>query len=201
MARPKSQFGGRFSPLERHFCHRNRSGALQSDWPDTQLATWANSFDQGTKRIPNTAVRANTARQLTATVAVTHYFDLDRICRDCQQPFIFFAYEQKYWYEELGLRLEADCIRCVPCRKRHRKIADARRRYEVLFHIPEKTAEQALEMADCCLQLISDGVFTQKQTERIRMLLNIAKRLASEDQHLQVSSLYERVIAVEAKGG
>jgi hypothetical protein len=158
-------------------------------------------YDQGTKRIPNTAVRANTARQLTATVAVTHYFDLDRICRDCQRPFIFFADEQKYWYEELGLRLEADCVRCVPCRKRHRKIADARRRYEVLFHIPEKTAEQALEMADCCLQLVSDGVFTQKQTERIRMLLNIAKRLASEDQHLQVSSLYERVIAAEAKGG
>ena len=72
-------------------------------------------------RIPNTAVQADTSKQPTATVAVTHYFDSKRTCRDCQRPFLFFAEEQKYWYEELGFRLDADCIRCVECRKKHRK--------------------------------------------------------------------------------
>ena len=158
-------------------------------------------YDQGAKRIPNTAVNASPDRQLTATVAITHYFDLDRVCRDCLQPFIFFADEQKYWYEDLGFRLDADCVRCVQCRKRHRTIADARRQYETLFHILEKTTEQTLEMAACCLQLIADGVFTRKQTQRIRMLLNKAKRTASEIQCVQVSLLSARVSTIESQSG
>ncbi len=158
-------------------------------------------LDGGAKRIEETAVIADASRQLTATVAVTHYFDVDRVCRDCLQPFIFYADEQKYWYEELGLRLEIDCVRCVPCRKVHRNTAQIRQRYETLFHIPAKNADQAIEMASCCLQLLSSGIFTRKQTHRVRMLMNIAKRTASSEQLLQVSLLMDRLTELEAKGG
>jgi hypothetical protein len=74
-----------------------------------------------TERIPNTAVEADLSRQSRATVPVTHYYDVKRTCRDCARPFIFFADEQKHWYEELKLPLEADCVRCVPCRKTQRE--------------------------------------------------------------------------------
>ena len=49
-------------------------------------------------RIANTAIRADLARQKYTIAAVTHYLDVERSCRDCQRPFIFFAAEQKHWY-------------------------------------------------------------------------------------------------------
>ena len=76
-------------------------------------------------RVPGTAVVADVTRQRRATIHVTHYFDAKRECRKCGRPFLFFADEQKYWYEELAFPLEADCLECPPCRK-----DDQRRRLE-----------------------------------------------------------------------
>ena len=76
-------------------------------------------------RVPGTAVAADVTRQRRATVHVTHYYDAKRVCRQCERPFLFFADEQKYWYEELAFPLEADCLECPPCRK-----DDRRRRLE-----------------------------------------------------------------------
>ena len=42
-------------------------------------------------KIANTAIRADLTRQTPATIPITHYFDLERTCRDCGRPFIFFA--------------------------------------------------------------------------------------------------------------
>jgi len=74
-------------------------------------------------RIPNTAIASDLSRQTEATIPVTHYYDVKRQCRDCGKPFIFFAQEQKHWYEELKFPLEADCVRCSSCRKREQGIA------------------------------------------------------------------------------
>ncbi|QDT02186.1 hypothetical protein K227x_05570 [Rubripirellula lacrimiformis] len=68
------------------------------------------------ERVPDTAIVANTARQPNATFPVTHYFDLKRRCRDCDRPFLFFAEEQRYWYETLQFYLGVDCVRCIDCR-------------------------------------------------------------------------------------
>ncbi len=83
-------------------------------WPSGGL----HAFSARTKRIANTAIVADLSRQTAATMAVTHYFDLECNCRDCGRSFIFFAEEQKYWYEELGFGLDSDCVHCVECRKR-----------------------------------------------------------------------------------
>src|SRR5262245_27545254 len=53
-------------------------------------------------RIANTAIKADVSLQHITTMPVTHYFDLKRVCQDCRRPFLFFAAEQKHWYEELG---------------------------------------------------------------------------------------------------
>ena len=125
-------------------------------------------------RIPNTAIPADVSRQSRATVPVTHYFDVVRQCRDCGKRFIFFAAEQKYWYEELGFGLESDCVRCVVCRKKEQGIGLKRERYEELFHIADRNAEQSLEMADCCLALVAAQVFHKQKVqtlwERLRAL-------------------------------
>ena len=146
-------------------------------------------------RIANTAIQADRSRQSPATVPVTHYYDVKRTCRDCNRPFIFFAQEQKHWYEDLGLPLEADCVRCVPCRKRQQGIALKRERYEELFHVADRTPAEDVEMAECCLSLIEAGMFHQRQTQRVRELL---KRIDSHGEAPEsAKDLRTRLAALE----
>ncbi len=123
------------------------------------------------RRIPNTAIEADCSKQIFTTFPVTHYFDSKRTCRGCRQPFLFFAEEQRHWYEELGFSIEVDCDRCVPCRKKQQGIARQRRRYEELFHVEKPTGEELLEQAECCLGLIEASVFSPRQHERVRALV------------------------------
>lgn len=160
---------------------------------------WRPTFpEDGTRMVRGTAIEADLSRQTPATVAVTHYYDIDKICRDCGRRFIFFAKEQKHWYEELGFPLEADAVRCLPCRKRLQNVAKKRQRYERLFHIPSRTAEETLEMADCCLILVEEAIFHPRQTERVRMLLNsVPEEKYTEQRFLDLTS---RLHAAELKG-
>jgi hypothetical protein len=141
-------------------------------------------------RVANTAVKADISRQRFTTFAVTHYFDSRRVCRDCERPFLFFADEQKHWYEELGFSIEADCDRCLACRKEQQGIARQRESYERLFHVEHRTPAENLEMAECCLALVEASVFGRRQTERVRMLLRDAPAKARE-------RLMRRVLAIE----
>jgi hypothetical protein len=163
-----------------------------------RLLGWRPTFpDDGTRMVKGTAVAADLSRQTPATVPVTHYYDVDKACRDCGRRFIFFADEQKHWYEELGFPLEADAVRCPPCRKHLQHVARMRQRYEQLFHAPMRTTEETLEMADCCLALIEEAIFHPRQTERVRMLLNrIPEDRRSEQPFLDLTA---RVRAAETK--
>jgi hypothetical protein len=164
-------------------------------WPYGEVRSYA----KPTRRIANTAILADLTRQTPATVSVTHYFDLERRCRDCDRPFLFFAQEQKHWYEELGFGLASDCVRCVECRKQQQGLAHQREIYERLFHITDKTVEQSLQMADACLSLIESGIFTAKQTERVRMLLNSIPGDADVRKRSRYVDLNTRVLAAEKK--
>jgi hypothetical protein len=104
--------------------------------------------------ILGTAVVADVSKQVSRPVRVTHYYDRDCVCRKCGRPFIFFALEQKHWYEELRFPPEADCVCCADCRKANRSIARQRKRYEELCHADHQTIAEMLEMANCCLTLI-----------------------------------------------
>ena len=169
---------------------------LGKKWPYGDLSAYSRG-----KRIPNTAIVADTTRQPCATVPVTHYFDLERQCCDCNRPFIFFAEEQKHWYEELGFGLDSDCVRCVSCRKRQQGIARRRERYEELFHIPDRTTDENLEMADCCLSLIESSVFTRRQLDRVRMLLNKIPSDADATIKSRYNQLADRVRSVATQDG
>jgi hypothetical protein len=170
---------------------------IGTEWPYGDFIAYCDR----TKRIPNTAITADLSRQTPATVPVTHYFDLERQCCDCNRPFIFFAEEQKYWYEKLGFALESDCVRCVDCRKRQQGIARQLEIYETLFHVSNKTDQQTLDMADACLWLIEHGVFTSRQTERVRMLLNSISDETDTRNQARYADLANRVVAAEANNG
>jgi hypothetical protein len=129
-------------------------------------------LDDGTRRVSGTAVAADLTRQTPSTVAVTHYYDLDKVCRDCGRRFIFFAEEQKHWYEDLGFPLEAEAVRCPQCRKRIQQIARWKRRYEQLYRASGRTPEDVFEMAECGLLLMEEGVFSPRCAERILGVVN-----------------------------
>jgi hypothetical protein len=170
--------------------------AIGKKWP---YGDWS-SYSE-TTRIPNTAIVADLSRQTPATIPVTHYFDLERTCLDCRRSFIFFAAEQKYWYEELGFGLESDCIRCVECRKRQQGIVRQREQYETLFRVEHRTEEQTLQMAEACLSLIESGIFAVRQTERVRMLLNSFREDADARGGPRFTDLVKRLLAAERKAG
>lgn len=149
------------------------------------------------RRIENTAVAADLAKQPPACIPVTHYFDVIRQCRDCQRSFIFFALEQKYWYEELGFVLDADCDRCVPCRKQQQGLQRQRERYEALFHQPHRSVSQNLEMATCCLALIQAGLFSLQQSGRVRMLLKRVMAVASGEELAIANRLWQVLLGLE----
>ncbi|MBK9967459.1 MAG: zinc-ribbon domain-containing protein [Holophagales bacterium] len=72
--------------------------------------------------MPSGAVRGDPRRQLfCCEIPRYFYVDLDRTCRDCGAPFVFSAREQKHWYETLGFRLDANAVRCLPCRRAFRR--------------------------------------------------------------------------------
>ncbi len=151
--------------------------------------------------IPGTAIEADLEHQTPSPVPVLYYFDLKRVCINCKRPFIFFAEEQKHWYETLGFTLDSACVRCVPCRKRQQSIASTRKRYEELVHVPDPTIEEHLEMAECCMSLIEASVFDRRQTERVRMLLNRMQTECGETTQSRYDDLRARVVAMETHDG
>lgn len=122
-------------------------------------------------RISGTAIKAEPSLQNQPTVPVTHYFDVERVCRDCKQPFIFFAQEQKYWYETLKFPLDSDCVRCPKCRKTERFLARTRATYERLAGIKIRDWKDNLKMAGSALTLIESGIFGNRVIQTIRRLL------------------------------
>jgi len=149
------------------------------------------------RRIPQTEILADTELQASSAPGATYYCDIELLCRDCGRPFIFFAEEQKYWYETLGISVGAVCVRCTDCRKERQQIARLRSRYQQLCRRTDRTGGETLEMAECCLTLIEKKIFTPKKLSRVRELLNSLP--AEADPELQVPSrlLLERVRALE----
>jgi len=148
-------------------------------------------------KIDGTAIEANLERQAFSPMPVLYYFDLKRDCIECGRPFIFFADEQKYWYETLGFVLDADCIRCTDCRNRHQGLERQRRRYEELFHDDRRTIDENFEIAECSLTLMEDGAFHPRHTERVRMILNALPDDRDETAERRYNEIQKRLLRIE----
>lgn len=164
--------------------------AAVGKWPYGHLV----SQTERTKRIANTAVVADLTRQSRATVPVTHYFDLERRCLDCGKEFIFFAAEQKHWFETLQFPLEADAVRCPICRKQNQALGKARATYEQLQKASSRTEDDTVKLAEVLLTLIENNIFGARKTEHVRTLM---KKLPDEVR----TRLLKRVKQIEEKAG
>jgi hypothetical protein len=153
------------------------------------------SWSGTSKVISGTAVLANADKQAHALYPLSHYFDLERVCLDCDKPFLFFAEEQQYWYEELKFALNADCVRCALCRKSMHVLQQVRYRYEELEGLEARSESLEHELAETRLTLIEEGVFSLKQADAVRAFFN---RFPGNDQ---VESMRVRLQSIREEDG
>ncbi|MEP0944594.1 MAG: zinc-ribbon domain containing protein [Rhizobiaceae bacterium] len=126
-------------------------------------------------QIKGTAVEADYSKQgKGASYLIKYYFDEEKVCCDCNRPFILFAKEQKRWIEELGININVSGDRCQPCRKQHRQGRVNNLRYAELKAIDDPTTNELLDMADICLQEVEAGRFNRRQLQTAQALLRKA---------------------------
>lgn len=96
----------------------------------------------------STAVPADTSRQ-TPTICFRHwYLDVWFECIDCEERFLFSAAEQRAWYEEYQLRVDAIPVRCSPCRPKHKQAANAVNSRQMLLYRSPDTPKRASRLAE-----------------------------------------------------
>lgn len=143
---------------------------------------------------PESAIPADTARQNFCLFPRGYYVDTLKICRTCERPFLFFAREQKYWYEELGFYIDADCVRCVECRHREHVEKPRFHRYGRRVHARELSDVELEELVSDAVFLYEIGKLRKEQT--LRRLKNLAvRRLPGQEATraiLEVVSRLER---------
>jgi hypothetical protein len=101
---------------------------------------------------PETALPADISKQVYGGFPRSYYVDVLRNCRNCKRPFIFFAKEQRYWFETLRFFVDADCVLCPECRRASRVLQRRLRRYSDLH------AKSSLDDAELC-RLIDDATY------------------------------------------
>ncbi len=142
-----------------------------------------------TSRIPNTAIEADITKQAPATIHITHYFDTKRVCRKCGAHFIFFAEEQRYWYEKLRFPLESDLIDCINCRKHEQRLKQAKQEYERLLTKDGRSEKETLHMIKNGVFLVEENIFTHKLLPKLRGFIKSLKASSTIDLLARIAAL------------
>jgi hypothetical protein len=142
--------------------------------------------------IAGTGVRANPELQrLGYGLPFEFYFDRVMTCDGCGKQFLFFAQEQKYWYETRQFILYSRPRCCAPCRRVVRQAKGLKERYDKLLAVQPKSVSQLLELAEICLQLMELGSFTAKKTDFVRQVLNTVRE--SQGDERAIMRLHDRL--------
>jgi hypothetical protein len=113
---------------------------------------------------PETAIRAETHKQNYTCFPRWLYVDIARRCRKCGQWFIFFALEQKHWFETLGFYVDADCVHCQNCRHAEHELREMVRRYGALLAEADKGDEEWQELSRLGDALYAAGYIKKAET-------------------------------------
>ncbi|MGI0118297.1 zinc-ribbon domain containing protein [Zooshikella sp. RANM57] len=106
---------------------------------------------------PETAIEADISKQNYSTYPICIYVDIEKKCVQCQRWFIFYAQEQKYWLEYLGFYVDADCTKCIDCRKKEQSIKFLIHEYEVLVKKSNRTEPETSKLKNIALELFQLG--------------------------------------------
>lgn len=139
--------------------------------------------------VPGTGIVADGSKQKGSVMGIPVYFDVLKECIDCHRPFLFYAIEQKHWFEELGFANDADCVRCVPCRKREQRKEKLNQEYQRLVALKQRSPEEELELA--CLALEMHAIGRLSSVQKLRTCFN--RIPDSEHHHAKYRKLKSRM--------
>jgi hypothetical protein len=88
------------------------------------------------------------------------------------RPFVFYALEQKHWYEYLGFDLGAFCVRCVDCRRAERRLRHRFQRYSRLTRKDDLSESELARLVSDAVFLYLTGILESEQ--KLRRLKNLA---------------------------
>lgn len=125
---------------------------------------------------PHSAIPADATKQNYSIYPRSFYVDVLKQCRLCGRRFIFFAKEQKHWFEVLQFWIDADCVHCPECRQKNQTIKRRLVKYSALAKQAEKNQKEWEALVDVATFLFSEGVL--RDTGRLGKLKNEAKRHA-----------------------
>jgi len=117
---------------------------------------------QSVKFFPETAISANTEKQDYSIYPRAKYVDIEEVCNVCKRPFIFYALEQKYWFEVLGFYIDAHCTRCIECRKKDQEIKKIQTTYCNLLSRKSRTEDETKILKTLALELYQLGIIKNR---------------------------------------
>lgn len=102
------------------------------------------------------------------------YYDREKKCGGCSKPFLFYAAEQKFWWEVLGIPIEISAVRCCACRSRERKSTAWLREYNKLRRETPVSRVPSICQRTAALMLIlrDAGKLDLKSLAPVRTILN-----------------------------
>lgn len=106
---------------------------------------------------PQTALPADVKAQRYALFPRPYYVDMLKTCVECSRAFIFYAREQRYWYETLGFYIDVDCVRCVECRRKQHAVKRHLERYAELNARESLSRKEMMDLVDECIFLFQQG--------------------------------------------
>lgn len=139
---------------------------------------------------PESAILADFSRQNYSTFPRGYYVDMLADCRTCRRPFLFFAREQKYWYEDLHFYIDTDCVHCPLCRAASHEHRDRLRRYGEHIGRDDLDAAQLVTLVGDVVFLWQAGTLHDEQ--KLRRLRNLAQRRIPHDP---ATASIERLVA------
>jgi hypothetical protein len=113
---------------------------------------------------PQSAIRADVAKQKYGYSPRPLYVDIARPCRTCHRWFLFYALEQKYWFETLGFFVDADCVNCQECRHAEHNFEGGIDRYGLLLANEEKTDAEWQELSKLADFLYAERYIKKAET-------------------------------------
>jgi hypothetical protein len=113
------------------------------------------------------AIKADTSKQNYSIYPRVIYVDIEKKCIQCKRWFIFYAEEQRYWFEILGFYVDADCVKCIDCRKNEQSIKHMVLDYELLLNKENRTEEETGSLKHIALELFQLGYIRDKNKVNI----------------------------------
>ena len=153
MSRRSQTNSGNFVPHPRYGSEPIPSGLKVSE-EEIRHGFWRLTRD---KIFPESVLLADPEKQNYAIYPRRYYVDVQRICRTCHRPFIFFAREQRYWFETLRFFVDADCVLCPDCRRESRSVQRRLRRYSDLHAKSAPSRKELMFLVDDAAYLLERG--------------------------------------------